>query len=108
MFSCNQSVNNAKKALRDLEQFIKHFLKHLKARDGLNSSLQVFCWIDVDILARAPNTTSYFINEVKRGIPTSLWVTDSPYTAGMLGMSIVAPLKRWVVAEKHRLRENSY
>ena len=108
VFGCNQSVDDAKKALGDLEQFVKHFLKHLKARDGPNSSLQVFCRVDVGILARAPDTASYFINEVERGITTSLWVTDGPYTAGMSGMSIVASLKRWVAAEKHRLRENSY
>ena len=98
-----QLVNNTNSEIH----IASHQTKRLKARDGPNSSLQVFCRIDVGILTRAPDTVSYFVNEVERGITTSLWVTDGPYTAGMSGMSIVASLKRWVAAERHRLEAKS-
>lgn len=100
MFHPNQSALDSRQAQNQLGGFIRNFFKVLKTTDGPNSSLQVFCRIDIGITADA---TSYFVNEVERGITTSLWVGDGPHAAGMVGMSMITPLKRWVVAEKLRV-----
>lgn len=100
VFNPNQSAADLKKARDELHEFVRKFFRALKAVDGPNSCLQVFCRIDVAITADA---SSYFINEVERGITTSLWVHDGDHAAGLVGMSIVQPLKRWVVAEKQRI-----
>ena len=91
-----------------MEQFVKVFLKHLKDQDELNSSLQVFCRVDVGILSRPPNIASYFVNEVERGITASLWVGEGSHAAGMVGMGIVTPLKHWIAMEKIRLDVREY
>ena len=103
MFSPNQTPQDAKKAQDELQQFVTNFFRHLKAEDGQNSSLQVFCRIDVGIFVGKPDTVSYFVNEVERGITTSLWVADGAHTAGLVGMGMVSPLKRWIAAEQDRV-----
>lgn len=108
VFPTNQRAQDVKQAENELNDFVTKFLKCLvKAEGERNSSLQVFCRIDVGIFAKAPNTVSYFVNEVERGITTSLWVTDGNHTAGMVGMTIVQPLKKWIAAEKVRIATNS-
>ena len=103
VFKYNQSAKDAKRAIDELKQFVKTFLRELKKIDGQNSSLEVFCRVDVGIFVGEGDAVSYFVNEVERGITTSLWVSDGPYTAGISGMSMVGALKRWVSAEKSRL-----
>ena len=101
-------MQDIKQVQEEVTQFVKVFLKHLKDQDELNSSLQVFCRVDVGILSGPPNLVSYFVNEVERGITTSLWVGEGSHAAGIVGMGIVAPLKRWIAAEKIRLDVREY
>lgn len=99
----NQNWTDINQAKEELAQFVKKFLKHLMKQDGQNSSLRVFCRVDVSIFIKSPNVVSYFVNEVERGITTSLWVGEGLHTAGIVGMGIVRPLKEWLAAEKIRL-----
>ena len=87
----------------ELRGFVTKFLKELRAEDGKNSSLGVFCRVDVGIYTSQPDTVSYFVNEVERGITTSMWVIDGNHTAGVVGMDMVSPLKRWIAEEKTRV-----
>ena len=91
-----------------MQRFVRVFLKHLADKDGPNSSLQVFCRVDVGIFVKSPNVVSYFVNEVERGITTSLWVGDGSRAAGIVGTGVVPPLKRWIAAEKIRLDVRKY
>ena len=72
MFPSNQHTSDTKQTQDEVEQFVKLFLKQLKIQDGPNSSLQVFCRVDVGILSKPQKKASYFVNEVERGITTSL------------------------------------
>jgi hypothetical protein len=72
-------------------------------RDGPNTSLRVFCRVDVGIFIDPAGKVSYFVNEVERGITTSLWVSDGQHTVGQVGETIVRPLKRWIATEKGRV-----
>lgn len=103
VFNPVRSFGDTKRAKEELKCFVRTFLKHLEKLEGKNSSLRVFCRVDVGIFIKAPNTVSYFVNDVERGITTSLWAADGPWAAGVVGMSIVEPLKRWIAMEKTRL-----
>lgn len=103
VFHSDQDCREAKRAEEELAGFVKTFLRHLKDMDGPNTSLQVFCRVDVGIFIKGSGVVSYFVNEVERGITTSLWVVDGPHTSGVVGMSIVDPLRRWILSEKVRL-----
>ena len=103
VFGPIQSFEDANKTNGEILEFVKTFLKYLAKPEGQNSTLHVFCRVDVGVFIEKPNVVSYFVNEVERGITTSLWVADGPHTVGMVGASIVGPLKRWIAMEKARL-----
>jgi len=71
--------------------------------DGRNSSLRVFCRVDMGIFVDPEGKASYFINEVERGIATSLFVGDGQYTVGQVGMDVARSLKPWITSEKGRV-----
>src|ERR1700753_2570985 len=108
VFPSNQGWDDIGRAQEELQRFVRVFLKHLADKDGPNSSLQVFCRVDVGIFVKSPNVVSYFVNEVERGITTSLWVGDGSRAAGIVGTGVVPPLKRWIAAEKIRLDVRKY
>jgi len=45
----------------------------------------------------------YFVNEVERGITTSLFVGDGQHTVGQVGMDVARSLKPWIATEKGRV-----
>jgi hypothetical protein len=108
VFGPNLSFGDVKRANEELEQFVKTFIKHLEKLEGKDSGLRVFCRVDVGIFIKTPNTVSYFVNEVERGVTTSLWVTDGPHSVGVVGMSMVGPLKHWISIQKARLGLGAY
>lgn len=84
------------------------FLHHLMALDGLNTSLHVFCRIDVSIFVSKDRKVSLFVNEVERGITTCLW--NSPNSgsvaAGRVGTDMAWPLACWILEQKKILGIN--
>ena len=108
VFPSNQAWDEIGRAQEELQRFVRVFLKHLADKDGPNSSLRVFCRVDVGIFIKSPSVVSYFVNGVERGATTSLWVGEGSHAAGIVGMGVVPPLKRWIAAEKIRLGVRKY
>jgi hypothetical protein len=103
VFYANQSREGVLGARDELERFVRDFVKHLIQKDVANGGLDVFCRVDIGIYQKSPDVVSYFVNEVERGIAASLWVRGGTQLAGLVGSTLVKPLKRWIVAEKKRL-----
>ena len=79
------------------------FLNHLAALDGPNSSLLVFCRVDLSIFVDEHNKVSWFVNEVERGSTTCLWGQLGPSVVGRVGSDMAWPLANWILKEKERL-----
>ena len=90
-----------------LQEFIEQFLKHLAALDGENSSLLVFCRVDMSVYIDEEKRVSFYINEVERGITTCLWVGSGASAAGHVGSDIAWPLACWIAEEAFRLQLSS-
>lgn len=103
MFPNNKAFKDSKRANSEREGFVRGFLRHLMDLDGPNSSLRVFCRVDIGIFVDRAQEASYFVNEVERGITTSLWANSGTDVVGRVGASMVEPLKRWIAAEKLRV-----
>jgi hypothetical protein len=88
-----------------VKEFVMRFLELLIERDLENGGLDVFCRVDVGVYQGGPDmhTVSFFVNEVERGITTSFWARDGAQSAGIVGSTMVEPLKRWIAKEKVRL-----
>jgi hypothetical protein len=85
-----------------LEEFVTEFLGHLSKKDASNSSLQVFCRVDMSIIVKH-GTVSFFVNEVERGIATSLWGKGNDTAPGQVGSDMAWPLACWIKREKARI-----
>jgi hypothetical protein len=81
---------------------VAEFLRQLAEKDGPNSSLQVFCRIDISVIVKS-GTVSLFVNEVERGIRTSLWGKGNDTAVGQVGSDMAYPLACWIRAQKGRL-----
>lgn len=86
-----------------LHAFVMEFLDSLITLDGPNSSLCVFCRVDVSIFVDESKKVSLYVNEVERGITTSLYSNSGPSTAGHIGSDVAWPLARWITEEKLKL-----
>ena len=78
------------------------FINRLAALDGLNSSLLVFCRVDLSIFVDEGNKVSWFVNEVERGATTCLWGEQGSSLIGRIGADLAWPLTTWILAEKER------
>lgn len=102
-FNSNFGTAEKKIAKEKLDAFIKDFLARLIILDGENSSLRVFCRVDMSIYVDEGGRVSFFVNEVERGAITALWTCDGPSAVGHVGSDISWPLARWIFEEKVRL-----
>lgn len=103
-FNMNRGTAEMEVARAKVNDFIQDFLSRLIALEGENSSLSVFCRVDMSIFVDRDRKVSYFVNEVERGITTCLWVGDGPSAAGHIGADISWPLAGWINAKKRRLQ----
>lgn len=91
-----------------VDQFITDFLAKLMLTDGENTSLRVFCRVDMSIYVDEGKKVWFFVNEVERGISTCLWVASGPSAAGHIGSDMAWPLARWIKSEKVRLLPSGF
>jgi len=71
-----------------------------------NTSLRVLCRVDVGVFVDPGGKASYLVNEVERGVTTSLFVGDGQHTVGQVGMDVARSLKPWIAMEKCRVGVN--
>lgn len=86
-----------------LKDFVWNFLGRLTALDGANSSLHVFCRVDISVFINEQKKVTLFVNEVERGSTTCLWSSSGTSTVGQVGLDMAWPLAGWIVDEKVRL-----
>ena len=105
-FDLNLGTKERGIAEEKLNEFVTEFLKRLADRDGQNSTLQVFCRVDVSVFVDQDKKVSFFVNEVERGMTTSLFSSAGPSAVGQVGSDISWPLASWISKEKIRLGIN--
>ena len=104
MFDSNMGSAERGLAKRRLKEFVMEFLAHPQELNGKNSTLGVFCRVDVGIFANKNRRVSIFVNEVERGITTCLWVIDGTGSeAGLVGTDMAYPLAKWITEEQLRI-----
>ena len=86
-----------------LRGFVLDFLGRLTALDGENSSLSVFCRVDMSVFVDDHRRVSLFVNEVERGITTCLWAGSGPSAVGHIGSELAWALALWIIEERKRL-----
>lgn len=83
--------------------FVAEFLKRLISSDGSNSSLRVFCRVDVSIFVDKDRKLWFFVNEVERGLTTCLFSTLGTSGIGQVGTDLAWVLAGWIDEERKRL-----
>lgn len=102
-FDSNLGTKEREVAEKKLRDFVTEFLKHLIDRDGQNSSLGIFCRVDVSVFIDKDNKATFFVNEVERGMTTSLFSSNGTGMVGQVGSDLSWPLASWITEEKKRL-----
>lgn len=102
-FDSNRSTEEKNLAREKLHHFVIDFVSRLAALDGPNSSLLVFCRVDMSVFVDGDGKVSWYVNEVERGPTTCLWGQPGPGVVGNVGSDIAWPLGSWILREKERL-----
>jgi hypothetical protein len=105
-FGANLGTTEKELARKKLADFVTDFLKRLVSRDGENSSLCVFCRVDVSVFVDKDKKVSLFVNEVERGITTCLFGSTGSSVVGHVGSDLAWPLAGWILEEQRRLGVN--
>ena len=105
-FDLNLGMKERGIAEEKLNEFITEFLKCLADHYRQNSTLQVFCRVDVLVFIDQDKKVSFFVNEVERGMTTSLFSSAGPSVVGQVGLDILWPLASWISKEKIQLGIN--
>lgn len=105
-FGANLGTAEKELARKKINEFVVDFLKRLVSRDGENSSLVVFCRVDVSIFVDENKKVSFFVNEVERGITTCLFGSTGSSMVGVVGSDLAWPFARWMSEEGKRLGLN--
>jgi len=69
VFEPNRLPEDSPRAKQELDRFVEGFQRRLMDFDGHNTSLRVFCRVDVGVSIDPGGKASYFVNEVERGSP---------------------------------------
>lgn len=91
-------INNA---VSELNGFAKANLAALskmeKQSTGVQSSLDLFCRLDLGVIQTENGRLNYFVNEVERGPNVCLWTGEKlPYLMGKVASDLGISLHRWV------------
>jgi len=105
-FDPNRGTAEKEIARNELHSFVVDFLNRLAVLDGANSSLRVFCRVDVSVFVDEKKKVSFYVNEVERGLTTCLWSGQGASTVGHVGTDLAWPLACWIQGEKKRLSRN--
>jgi hypothetical protein len=105
-FGANLGTAEKELARKKITDFVVDFLKRLASRDGENSSLLVFCRVDVSVFVGKDKKVSFFVNEVERGITTCLFGATGSSMVGHIGSDLAWPFARWISEEEKRLGVN--
>jgi hypothetical protein len=102
-FDANLGTREKEIMRTKLNGFVVDFLGRLIRRDGQNTTLGVFCRVDVSIFVDNDKRVAFFVNEVERGMTTCLFGLPGPAVVGRVGSDLAWPLACWIIAEKARL-----
>lgn len=88
------------KSKKEFTDFVLEMYRQLLAMEvktiGSRSTLSLFCRMDVRIFVDTSGKASYFVNEVKRTLTTTLWVKDRDIPINSLSSTIGQAFHSWI------------